>query len=170
MGPHPHPPTPAAPVPLLPPQAAVIVDNMAKLVDNPVDAAVFLPRLLPGLQKMAEEISDPEARNVAEKAQATLIQVGAEGDVEALSARYKPADAAETRAHLGAALQGAGAADAAVLAAVLVVVALIMPPALGRSGPSVSTDRNRWGALHLLARGGLGPFCDLTDALQQRGG
>ena len=30
-------------------KAAVITDNMAKLVDNPLDAAVFLPRLLPVL-------------------------------------------------------------------------------------------------------------------------
>ncbi len=29
-------------------KTAVITDNMAKLVDDPVDAAVFLPRLLPG--------------------------------------------------------------------------------------------------------------------------
>ena len=30
-------------------KTAVITDNMAKLVDDPVDAAVFLPRLLPGV-------------------------------------------------------------------------------------------------------------------------
>ena len=29
-------------------KTAVITDNMAKLVDDPVDAAVFLPRLVPG--------------------------------------------------------------------------------------------------------------------------
>jgi hypothetical protein len=29
-------------------RAAVIIENMAKLVDNPLDAVPFLPKLLPG--------------------------------------------------------------------------------------------------------------------------
>jgi hypothetical protein len=29
-------------------KAAVIIENMAKLVDNPLDAVPFLPKLLPG--------------------------------------------------------------------------------------------------------------------------
>ena len=33
-------------------KTAVITDNMAKLVDDPVDAAVFLPRLLPGARRL----------------------------------------------------------------------------------------------------------------------
>jgi len=32
-------------------KSCLIIDNMAKLVDNPNDAAVFLPRLLPGVEK-----------------------------------------------------------------------------------------------------------------------
>jgi len=49
-------------------QSAVIIDNMSKLVDNPLDAAPFLPLLLPELEKNASSISDPEARGVTEKA------------------------------------------------------------------------------------------------------
>jgi|EP00640_Fibrocapsa_japonica_P000520 elongation factor 3 len=49
-------------------QSAVIIDNMSKLVDDPLDAAPFLPQLLPALAKAAEEMSDPEARGVAERA------------------------------------------------------------------------------------------------------
>merc|ERR1719276_699747 len=49
-------------------QSAVIIDNMSKLVDNPLDAAPFLPLLLPALEQNAESISDPEARGVTEKA------------------------------------------------------------------------------------------------------
>lgn len=30
-------------------KACLVIDNMSKLVNNPADAAVFLPRLLPGL-------------------------------------------------------------------------------------------------------------------------
>jgi elongation factor 3 len=45
-------------------QSAVIINNMSKLVDNPLDAAPFLPLLLPALQQNAESIADPEARDV----------------------------------------------------------------------------------------------------------
>jgi elongation factor 3 len=48
-------------------QSAVIIDNMSKLVDNPIDAAPFLPLLLPALQKASESVSDPEARSVCER-------------------------------------------------------------------------------------------------------
>ena len=89
-------------------QAAVITDNMAKLVDNPLDAAVFLPRLLPDLEKMAKEISDPEARSVAERARETLIRVGADGKEAASLARYPPADRATTEKALLKALAAAG--------------------------------------------------------------
>ncbi len=33
-------------------KAAVIIDNMAKLVENPADAAPFLPKLVPELEKV----------------------------------------------------------------------------------------------------------------------
>jgi elongation factor 3 len=49
-------------------QAAVIINNMSKLVDNPIDAAPFLPLLLPALEQNAESISDPEARVVTQLA------------------------------------------------------------------------------------------------------
>jgi len=49
-------------------QSAVIIDNMSKLVDNAVDAAPFLPLLLPEVRKCAESCSNPEAREVVERA------------------------------------------------------------------------------------------------------
>jgi elongation factor 3 len=49
-------------------QSAVIINNMSKLVDNPLDAAPFLPLLLPALELNASSISDPEARGVTENA------------------------------------------------------------------------------------------------------
>jgi len=49
-------------------QSAVIINNMSKLVDNPLDAAPFLPLLLPALEQNADSISDPEARAVTERA------------------------------------------------------------------------------------------------------
>jgi len=56
-------------------KSCVIIDNMAKLVDNPMDATVFLPRLLPEVEKVATDTPDPECRQVAEKALKTLKQV-----------------------------------------------------------------------------------------------
>merc|ERR1712000_494405 len=49
-------------------QSAVIIDNMSKLVDEPIDAAPFLPLLMPALERAADAMSDPESRGVAEKA------------------------------------------------------------------------------------------------------
>jgi hypothetical protein len=44
-----------------------------QLVENPNDAIVFLPRLLPGLEKVSQEVPDPECRTVASKARDTLL-------------------------------------------------------------------------------------------------
>lgn len=59
---------------------AVIIDNMCKLVENPADAEQFLPKLLPGLDKTIEVVSDPECVNVVKRAYATLERVGAGGN------------------------------------------------------------------------------------------
>jgi len=56
-------------------QCAVIINNMSKLVENPSDAAPFLPTLLPALERASEEISDPEARAVAAKAREQLVRI-----------------------------------------------------------------------------------------------
>lgn len=53
-------------------QSAVIIDNMSKLVDDPLDAAPFLGTLLPALAFAADAMSDPEARKVAENATSQL--------------------------------------------------------------------------------------------------
>ncbi|KAG9125550.1 translational elongation factor EF-1 alpha [Ceratobasidium sp. 392] len=57
-------------------KVAVIIDNMAKLVDNEFTVRPFIPKLLPGLIKISESVADPEARGVVVKAIATLRQVG----------------------------------------------------------------------------------------------
>ncbi|KAL2913906.1 translational elongation factor EF-1 alpha [Polyrhizophydium stewartii] len=62
-------------------QTAVIIDNMCKLVENPADAHQFLPKLMPGLDRIIEIAADPELRNVATNARATLIRVGGGADV-----------------------------------------------------------------------------------------
>lgn len=46
-----------------------------QLVENPNDAKIFLPRLLPGLEKVSQEVPDPECRSVASKARDTLLKL-----------------------------------------------------------------------------------------------
>ena len=60
-------------------KAAVIVDNMCKLVDDPQVVAPFLSTLLPALKANFSTIADPEARGVTQRALATLKRVGAVG-------------------------------------------------------------------------------------------
>jgi len=57
-------------------KVAVIVDNMAKLVDNYITVRPFLPKLLPGLIKIETTMGDPEARGVVQRAIKTLRQIG----------------------------------------------------------------------------------------------
>ena len=57
-------------------KVAVIIDNMAKLVDSAVTVRPFIPKLLPGLIKVETAMGDPEARSVVNRAIATLRQVG----------------------------------------------------------------------------------------------
>jgi elongation factor 3 len=57
-------------------KAAVIVDNMCKLVEDPQIVAAFLPLLMPALQKNFETMADPEAREKTRQGLDTLIRVG----------------------------------------------------------------------------------------------
>lgn len=56
-------------------QSAVIIENMSKLVDEPADAAPFLPLLMPALEKAASTIANPEARGIADRAYAQLMRL-----------------------------------------------------------------------------------------------
>ncbi|GMF03773.1 unnamed protein product [Ambrosiozyma monospora] len=58
-------------------KAAVIVDNMCKLVDDPQVVAPFMSKLFPALKANFQVIADPEARSVTERALNTLRRVGA---------------------------------------------------------------------------------------------
>lgn len=61
-------------------QTAVIIDNMCKLVDDPEEAQLFLPKLQPLLEKVIESAADPELRDVATKAHKTLLRAGGDDD------------------------------------------------------------------------------------------
>uniref|UniRef100_A0A060TAR3 ARAD1B09042p n=1 Tax=Blastobotrys adeninivorans TaxID=409370 RepID=A0A060TAR3_BLAAD len=61
-------------------KAAVIIDNMCKLVDDPQVIAPFMGKLYPALKTNHANIADPEARDVTLRAINTLKRVGNIGD------------------------------------------------------------------------------------------
>ncbi len=68
-------------------RAAVICDNMCKLVQNPSHASPLLPTLLPLLTTAKESTSDPEVRDICSKAYATLQKAakGSQSDLQKYS-------------------------------------------------------------------------------------
>ncbi|KAK1780190.1 armadillo-type protein [Copromyces sp. CBS 386.78] len=80
-------------------KAAVIVDNMCKLVDDPNVVAPFLPKMMPGLQKNYDNLADPEAREKTKQALDTLTRVGNVVDGKIPEAR-NPGDVNIVLAHL----------------------------------------------------------------------
>lgn len=90
-------------------QSAVIIDNMSKLVDDPVSAAPFLPLLLPALETNATSIADPEAREVTERAVAQLNRLkglsdkamSLRGDVSNLENEFRKAFKADDSSEAG---------------------------------------------------------------------
>jgi len=59
-------------------KSAVIIDNMCKLVEDPMDAAPFLAKLLPLLKRAMDEVADPECRQVCTRAYKTLLTAAGE--------------------------------------------------------------------------------------------
>ena len=59
-------------------KSAVIIDNMCKLVEDPMDAKPFVPKLLPLLKRAMDEVADPECRTVCTRAYKTLLNAAGE--------------------------------------------------------------------------------------------
>jgi len=74
-------------------QSAVIIDNMSKLVDDPIDAAPFMPILMPELVRAADSMSDPEARKVSENAVKQLQRLDEECKKAMKGAHFAEVDA-----------------------------------------------------------------------------
>jgi elongation factor 3 len=58
-------------------RCCLIVDNMCKLIDDPREGGPLIPEILPLMEKKADTISDPEAREQAEKTLATMKKMAA---------------------------------------------------------------------------------------------
>ncbi|KAI1073687.1 armadillo-type protein [Whalleya microplaca] len=105
-------------------KAAVIVDNMCKLVDDPNIVAPFLPKMMPGLQKNYENLADPEAREKTKQALDTIIRVGDVKDGKIPEVRHD-GDRATVLAHLKASIPSKHSATAEKLGPVLDYISVI---------------------------------------------
>lgn len=59
-------------------QTCVVVENLTRLVHDPIEARAFLPKLIPGVTKVKDRASLPEVREIAERA--VLVMHKAMGD------------------------------------------------------------------------------------------
>ena len=105
-------------------KAAVIVDNMCKLVDDPSIVAPFLPKMMPGLQKNYDNLADPEAREKTKQALDTLYRVGDVKDGKIPEVRHD-GDIATVLANLKAIVPSKHAAVVEKLSAVAEYVSAI---------------------------------------------
>lgn len=65
-------------------QTVVIVENLTKLVHDPIEARTFLPKLIPGVKGVCDRASLPEVRELAERALATMKKaMGEDKDIVA---------------------------------------------------------------------------------------
>lgn len=74
-------------------QTVVIVENLTKLVHDPIEARTFLPKLTPGVKSVCDRASLPEVRELAERALATMQK--AMGDDKDIVARTTGDDVAK---------------------------------------------------------------------------
>lgn len=60
-------------------QTTVVVENLTKLVHDPVEARTFLPKLKPGIESVAKNSSLPEVREIGKRALAVMNKAMGEG-------------------------------------------------------------------------------------------
>lgn len=78
-------------------QTVVVVENLTKLVHDPVEARAFLPRLKPGVKGVQDRASLPEVRDLAASALAVIDKAMGEQDgtmQNGITSRISPAEVA----------------------------------------------------------------------------
>jgi elongation factor 3 len=91
-------------------KCAVITENMAKLVEDAADVAPFMPVLLPHLERVKEDVADPECRKRCTVAYDTLKRIGSKQ-----AAKVIKADLKKTTKAVETAMAGASATSEAVV-------------------------------------------------------
>ncbi|KAK0934664.1 [NU+] prion formation protein 1 [Friedmanniomyces endolithicus] len=55
-------------------QTSVVVENLTKLVHDPIEARTFLPKLTPGIQRVRDGASLPEVRDIGKRAYEVMVK------------------------------------------------------------------------------------------------
>lgn len=74
-------------------QTVVVVENLTKLVHDPIEARTFLPKLRPGVQGVKERASLPEVREMATRALQVIRTAMKDDDGNLLSGQIAPTSA-----------------------------------------------------------------------------
>ncbi|KAL9065822.1 MAG: hypothetical protein Q9161_007987 [Pseudevernia consocians] len=74
-------------------QTVVVVENLTKLVHDPIEARTFLPKLRPGVQGVKDRASLPEVREMATRALQVIKTAMKDDDGNLLSGQIAPASA-----------------------------------------------------------------------------
>jgi elongation factor 3 len=79
-------------------QTVVVVENLTKLVHDPIEARTFLPKLKPGVKSVQDRASLPEVRDMATRALAVIHKAMGDDDgvlADGAIARTSPEDVAK---------------------------------------------------------------------------
>ena len=71
-------------------QTVVVVENLTKLVHNPVEARTFLPKLKPGVQGVKDRASLPEVRELATRAAKVIDKAMGADDGNVMNGQIAP--------------------------------------------------------------------------------
>lgn len=71
-------------------QTTVVVENLTKLVHDPIEARTFLPKLRPGVQGVKDRASLPEVRELATRCLAVIRKAMKDDDGNVLSGQITP--------------------------------------------------------------------------------
>ena len=74
-------------------QTVVVVENLTKLVHDPIEARTFLPKLKPGVQAVKDRASLPEVREMATRALQVIKTAMKDDDGNLLSGQIAPTSA-----------------------------------------------------------------------------
>ena len=71
-------------------QTVVVVENLTKLVHDPIEARTFLPKLKPGVQSVRDRASLPEVRELATRAMNVIKKAMKDDDGNVVDGQLKP--------------------------------------------------------------------------------
>ena len=76
-------------------QTVVVVENLTKLVHDPVEARTFLPKLKPGVQGVKDRAALPEVRELADRAVKVINKAMGDDDGSIADGQIAPITTAE---------------------------------------------------------------------------